>query len=659
MPFNVYLYASPKSTSTIEQPQKFIDEDVFTVLKKDIDAFLLSIDNPQEYRNYRLYMTCLNMLEIIEKYQIKRNDSPAFSISNKNTYTEEANTLIDLEEYITHFPLSQMLFNRYLALSLHKNTIAIFNFEELNFDFKKKINDFFKEENDNYFISVIQISMALAYINKTIEMAEKYDNNNSIELHKSLALFDRARMEFLLEILLEINVKKYCVKNSKELLNMILELSTKPQNIDFIKKLAVGKTIKKLEKSFDYALIDFFDSVLYKQHVSSNETAFRNKFTIEMIKLISDKINSLILKEVNEEYKNIKLTENYYHSQTEPNDLNKDMEVKDYTSNLYCEPIPNSSEYYNEVNNIWRDSPYDIVIFNKSSLCKFICINCNEEESKQEDAKKSKNEFSLEQNIVHIIKNEASKLGLNIDNEIIGIHVFNHKNKHQSLKECIKEICKNEFDKIQNDLFGNLEKHIEEYSGLGGSKKWENTMINAEKIRYNMWNAARNWPPNMRSILLFEYYHALSDKYIYKINEIKYEFDSCIENENYNFTNIEGQDQVCYDKTQYIMQELLKEKLYKPLKSIIANIQKKSGNKNNLLNYYLEYLECLSKLVEIKTKLDNATNVMESNYEIPDLSYNILKKIDGVLEKENDSTNVHEKIFTFLKKANDTEVHNN
>lgn len=602
IPFNVYLYASPKSTSTIEQPEKFIDVEVFTVLKKDIDTFLKTIDDPEQYRNYKLYMTCLKMLEVIEKYQIKRNDSPAFSFSRKNTYSEETSTLIDLEEYITHFPLSQMLFNRYLALCLHKKTMSIFNFEELNFDFKKKINKYFKDEkDDDYFIAIMQISMALIYINKTIEAAEKYDSNNSIELHKSLALFDKARMEYLFHTLLQI---KYEMKELPGLsLNDIRNLFNKKENIDFVKELAIEKIKKKFEKSFDYALIDFFNKVLSKQYKSSKDISCKKQFSIEVIKLISENILSIISKIISEEFNELGVEDSVNPPQTELNQR--------------------TEEYYNEVNDVWRDSPYDIVIFNKSSLCKCICCKYNEEEKVAD----------LECEIIHIIKNGALECGINIDDEKIGIHIFNFDDAKQNLEGSIKEICKFEFYETYNNLIHDLEENIRRSERTGSKYKWEEIIDNAITIRHNMWNAAKDWPPNMRSILLFEYYHALSDKYIYKINEIKSRLELC--SEELDKICREELPEILKGESEIIIKELQNNKEYALLKTMFSEDVFEKINKKDCFQSYLEYLGYLSELAEIKAKLQHATEVMESNYEIPDLSCNILKKIKEVLDSEN------------------------
>jgi hypothetical protein len=535
------------------------------------------------------------MLEVIEKYQVKRNDSPAFSFSKKNTYSEEANTLIDLEEYITRFPLSQMLFNRYLALCLHKKTISIFNFEELDFNFKNNIKKYFGGKKDSdYFAAVMQISMALTYIDKTIQAAEKYDNNNSIELHKSLALFDKARMEFLFHTLFELE--------PGDIFSTVKELSNEAANVDFIKRLALRKIKKKFEKSFDYALIDFFNSTLNKQCISDKETECNTEFSIEMIKLISDKINSIIEKEIDEVFNSLGAAGFSNPPETK---LNQNVE-----------------DYYNEMNKKWRDSPYDIIIFNKSSLCKFICCKNNENEKQDE----------LEVKIVDIIKYETTKIGLKMDKEKIRIHIFNLDEKILRLKDCIKEICEYELYSLKEELMNNLKDNIHKSQGSGSCVKWEKTMKNTETIRYNMWNAAKDWPPNMRSILLFEYYHTLSDKYIFKINEIKSDLDSCSKKLNKRL----DEKEMLVIKNLLILENTKSKEENSLLKKKVEAIHENYKENDNCLDIYLEYLRYVSELVKIKVKLEHATEVMETNYEIPDLSYNILKKIENVLDTDKE-----------------------
>jgi hypothetical protein len=329
------------------------------------------------------------MLEVIERYQIKRNDSFTLAFEKNNTYMEDTITLYSIVDYITKFPLSQLLFNRYLALNLHKKVFSMFNLGTIDFSFKDRIKTYFDPINDidiktnKFFISIVEISMALTYIDKTIHIADTYDCYSSVELHKSLALYDKSRMECIFCILLQFG-KDFNILDEKDLLTNIPTLFSKKTNIEHIKELITINLKSRLKKSFHYGLIDFFKNLLINQ--------INGSFTLETIELISNDIVDYIMRFFETEINYETLVTTYINS-----------------PNLNYEKI---QEHKNYINNIWNDSPFNVVIYKKTSIFMMVDNIINGEDNIKNDGE-IKDE--LEMKIINIITDSLKKINISIE----------------------------------------------------------------------------------------------------------------------------------------------------------------------------------------------------------------------------------------------------
>jgi hypothetical protein len=117
----------------------------------------------------------------------------------------------------------------------------------------------------------------------------------------------------------------------------------------------------------------------------------------------------------------------------------------------------------------------------------------------------------------------------------------------------------------------------------------------------------------------------LYSRYIYKINDIK-------SNLNLTFESLWTNSGI----PKELFEELKRNNEYELLKKLFIYCVPPVENIGSNSQKYLEYLEYLSKLAEVNKKLEHATGVMESNYEIPDLTRNILEKINKVFDSEKE-----------------------
>ncbi|MEX1377538.1 MAG: TIR domain-containing protein [Eubacteriales bacterium] len=657
LPFN-YLYTS--SMSTKERQQVFIDTIVTENLKKNIECFLDNITEPSEYRNYKLYQSAFKMIKVIESYQIKRNNSMAFSLNGDSRYTEESNTLLDIEDYITDFPLCQMLFNRYLALCLHKQTLIVYNKEDVNFDTRKKARDYFKFDNDNeeiddikfcdFFFSLFRISMALTHIQKTIDFSEISEGNNNVKLHGSLALFDKARFEYLFEELIEIlnaysekhNITNPidCLLNKMEIVNQDEHIKSFIQIKIFINELIKRKLRSKIKKSIDYALIVFFEEI--KKENTSLEVNLAN------MQFISDEITKYILNLNNfdslyADYIQSKNKETTYKS---PDTAHGDLEIGEMS-------LPNCSPSINKLNSKWGDSTFDIIFK----------ISTNQ---LYEDDNKFKSNIitndKINKKVINIIKHEIKKNNENFEIAEIKM-IINTKNLESCKQKDLKTLAhlqQYNYNKILDNLFEELKKNI---SNIKIKDEWENTMERSIHLRHKNWAEAIEWPPNMRSILMYEHYHAKSEKYIFKLiesknntlGEIKEQLsrcEECIKNkktyEECSMLNVIENNYSDYKNLKFFLEKIMYNWKHHNLviNQKLSNKEKVEKSSKNIipLQKLIQTINYLDELDEIKMRLKYSEEVMKYNYEIPDLFKNIRQKIENALDN-------FEKSFTFYKKA--------
>lgn len=783
LPFNVYLYASPHSTNSYEHTQRFIDSEVINSLKNSIDSFLKTIDDPLKYKDYMVYKSSLRMLQVIEKYQSKRNDSIAFSFKEENKYTEEKRTLIEIEEYLPKFPLSKMLFYRYLALCLHKNTMTCLNIEDNNLVPKiemKKLLYGSDYEKSKFFIGLLQLSMALTYIEKTVALAETYDTNNASSLHKCLAVFDKARLEYVFKNLL---IKTLDIKDSQPTLcfETLLNLYDVEYFKYYIEEIISSKIKEKLRKHFNLALINFFDYLIKRNLLNKTEKSQTNNFNLEVIDQISNEIIELIMADIpindsiteilsNMNIKSINInpinktkitfdsietliTSSFKIDAPSEEDLKnklkevfKDSIINSYTDKQntidkisvivnrgqkdnsisgenikeiissvlnainideYLPKISNSiddicksiktfdkdvttnnidfskvnikdifnqlfstiginddsnqtldktstaiDEYIksklkldtdltnrNILYNEWKNSDYKIIIAPKNEYAIGKCKNCTVE-NKNELVNKIK--IKILESINDFTKSKSDKL------EIQDIYL-----NEQSLSEnTIRALYINELKLFLNELFKELNQNIlnalgynpklnptpKSYTEKRWEERWEESIDKSAELRYDLWVSSKSWPPNMRCILLYEYYHSLSDKYILKINSLDIVQNLLSEKPTTDFdtklnTFIKESSNTAFKTT--LIQASNNDKQFEKshtdkIKKLLIEIDEenlKNKPSKEIRIELISFLINIEKLYEIKLKLEYSKEIMEFNYEIPDLFNNVLEKI--------------------------------
>jgi len=560
-PFNVYLYSSTDVSSFKDSLQVFIDDTVIRTLNKNINNFIRESEEPIHLRDYRIYKASEILIEVIESYQSKRNKSTDFSFKKDCKYNVETSKLFGVGEYITQFPLNQLLYNRYLALCLHKDVFSMFGIENVDSEFKSKLIKYFENKNNSKnnegeYLSIIKLSMAITYIQKTIDYSLLYDRDNIVELHRSLALFDRARMEYIFEILINVHkhnddTSKVIGKIKKDILNKIKEGEV-CNTINFLHEYITQIAKSKLEKSIDYALIAYFDEL----HSKNNRITIKPK----NIKLISKSILEALNKEINL-YK--------------INDIIDDNEKLNNTS----------FDYLNPINSKWRDVEFDILI---TKILSFY-------EVRQDNIYKFKGFISKE--VEDAITKELATIDSTIGKEISIIVKTNIKDLTQyDDKKMLKYLYSELYRKLFDNLFQELQQNIDKHNC---TETWDDTILSAMEVRENNWKHAVSWPPNMKTILLYECIHAESEHYIYKISDM-------------------------HKKMSDIHKKM-------SATESVPNYKEQDALRNEYNTLEEEHKKLIKKLKKMKTKLEHTKEIMQSNYELPDLFDNVLNKIDNYL----------------------------
>jgi hypothetical protein len=202
------------------------------------------------------------------------------------------------------------------------------------------------------------------------------------------------------------------------------------------------------------------------------------------------------------------------------------------------------------------------------------------------------------------------------------------------------------------------------------SSTWDRTIDTSIALRYNNWISAKDWPSNMRTVLLYEYYHALSEKYIYKISDNLVDFNKIkskglvgLSSINNSFKNdINEINSIISNKIDY---DLIMIK-FDSIKSKLIQCEipcDYTYNKDQIqidiiiknINFVIEFIEYFKELNKIKDILENAKKVMEFNYELPDLSSNILTSLQSNLIYNN----IIDWDFNFGIQYNNIESNNN
>lgn len=635
IPFNVYLYSTHHSTKFNDKYKNFLDAQVILDISEDINMYLHKITNPKLYEKYVLYRSNLKMIQAIERYQSKRNDSEAFRLQGEDSFDEEVSALLSVEKMLNKFPISQMLFNRYLAIGLHKKVCTKLNVSNNDIGIIKKIK--YDENNIDFWECILMLLLALDYIQVTIDIAKDCDKESGASLHECLALFDKAKIEYLLNNLLTL------VSEQKDLRdNELIEYCSSMISSHFHEMSSIKEYIRKRFKtqvinSVNEALEELFVELRKYSEVPTN-------FTIKLMDNISYEI-------CNEMFK----------------DLGNQLDDKWDNINKASESAKEAKEAI-EGSEGRLDIKYNI--FSIVSSERILCRKCSKgDKSFQNKVYKaiidSVNYYqkSHKQNdLGFIIKELYLKKKINKDDsdrasEINKSKQENNAESSDSMLELGKRYVDNyglEIECLKKKLIKNLNKQLENI----GTKKWEGTMDKAIIRRSTLWDISKTWPPNMRAILLYETLHAKSEKYIYKIREFQQELNT---NNNEIDVATEANSQV--SSSLFQLDGVCIKSKCAMLSSIIDKFDKKNEkddkkNEQGKEKKIKEYIHIVELLEDIRLELDYTRELLEVNHEIPDLYNNVLQKIENEREGINETLNKLLEKFDKNKKDEKKETDN-